>query len=65
MAAAEVGDEQRGRDPTTRELEARVAELLGHDAAVFQAGRCATRSRSAFMRALGATRSFSIEFHIP
>jgi threonine aldolase len=35
MAAAEVGDEQRGRDPTTRELERRVAELLGHESAVF------------------------------
>jgi threonine aldolase len=35
IAAAEVGDEQRGRDPTTLELEARVAELLGHEAAVF------------------------------
>ena len=35
MAAAEVGDEQRGQDPTTRRLEERVAELLGHEAAVF------------------------------
>ncbi|MBV9466765.1 MAG: threonine aldolase family protein [Solirubrobacterales bacterium] len=35
IAAAEVGDEQRGLDPTTRALEDRVAELLGHEAAVF------------------------------
>jgi threonine aldolase len=35
IAAAEVGDEQRGQDPTTRELEGRVAELLGHEAGVF------------------------------
>ncbi len=35
MAAAEVGDEQRGQDPTTRALEVRVAELLGHEVAVF------------------------------
>lgn len=35
MAAAEVGDEQRHRDPTTRRLERQVADLLGHDAAVF------------------------------
>ncbi len=35
MAAAEVGDEQRGMDPTTAELERRVAELLGKQAAVF------------------------------
>jgi threonine aldolase len=34
MAGAEVGDEQRGADPTTRALERRVAELLGHEHAV-------------------------------
>ncbi len=35
MAAAEVGDDVYGEDPTVRELEARVAELLGHESAVF------------------------------
>ena len=35
MARAEVGDEQRRADPTTTALEERVAELLGHEAAVF------------------------------
>jgi threonine aldolase len=35
MLHAEVGDEQRGTDPTVKELERRVAELLGHEAAVF------------------------------
>jgi threonine aldolase len=35
MAEAEVGDEQRGEDPTTRALEERVAALLGKEAAVF------------------------------
>jgi threonine aldolase len=35
MAAAPVGDEQRGMDPTTGELEERVAALLGHQGAVF------------------------------
>ena len=35
MAAAEVGDEQRGADPTTRSLELRVAGLLGLEEAVF------------------------------
>ena len=35
MAEAEVGDEQRGEDPTTRALEDRVATLLGKAAAVF------------------------------
>src|SRR5919202_3276068 len=35
IARAEVGDEQRRDDPTTTALEERVAELLGHEAAVF------------------------------
>ena len=35
IAAAEVGDEQRGADPTVLALEERVAALLGHEAAVF------------------------------
>src|ERR671932_2412679 len=35
MAAAEVGDEQRGADPTVNALQERVAELLGQEAALF------------------------------
>src|SRR5436309_13638283 len=35
MAEAEVGDEQRFEDPTVNALCARVAELLGMEAAVF------------------------------
>ncbi|MBA3301847.1 MAG: threonine aldolase family protein [Thermoleophilaceae bacterium] len=35
MARAEVGDEQRGLDPTVNELQQRVAELLGHEAALY------------------------------
>ncbi len=35
IAEADVGDEQRGLDPTTCTLEQRVAELLGHEAALF------------------------------
>ena len=35
IAAAEVGDEQRGLDPTTLRLQERVAGLLGHEAALF------------------------------
>jgi len=35
MAAAEVGDEQRLEDPTVNALCERVAELLGHEAAIF------------------------------
>jgi threonine aldolase len=35
IATAEVGDEQRGADATTRRLEERVAELLGQEAGLF------------------------------
>lgn len=35
MAEAEVGDEQRGEDPTVNALNARVAALLGQEAAIF------------------------------
>jgi threonine aldolase len=35
MARAEVGDDVYGEDPTVRELEERVAGLLGHEAAMF------------------------------
>jgi threonine aldolase len=35
IAAAEVGDEQRGEDPTVTALQERVAALLGQEAALF------------------------------
>ena len=35
MAEAEVGDDVFGEDPTVRVLEARVAALFGHEAALF------------------------------
>jgi len=35
IAEAEVGDEQKLADPTTLRLQERVAELLGHEAALF------------------------------
>jgi threonine aldolase len=35
IARAEVGDEQKREDPTVNELERRVAELVGHEEAVF------------------------------
>lgn len=35
MAAAEVGDDVYGEDPTVRALEERVADLFGKDAALF------------------------------
>lgn len=37
MAAAEVGDDVYGEDPTVNRLEALAAELLGHEAALFVA----------------------------
>ena len=35
MAAAEVGDDQYGEDPSTNRLQARVADMLGREAAVW------------------------------
>jgi threonine aldolase len=35
MATAAVGDEQEREDPTTNELQRRMAKLLGHEAALF------------------------------
>ncbi len=35
IAAAVVGDEQKGEDPTVNELEQRAARLLGQDEAIF------------------------------
>ena len=35
MASAEVGDDVFGEDPTVRELEQRVAGLLGHEDGLF------------------------------
>ncbi|GAB6984744.1 low-specificity L-threonine aldolase [Nocardioides pyridinolyticus] len=35
MAAAEVGDDVYGEDPTVTRLEERVAEMFGHEAALF------------------------------
>ncbi|HEU0034352.1 MAG TPA: low-specificity L-threonine aldolase [Kofleriaceae bacterium] len=51
MAEAEVGDDVYGEDPTVRRLEARVAELLGTEAALFtpsgtQANQIALRAHT-------------------
>jgi threonine aldolase len=35
ISAARLGDEQAGEDPTVQELEAELADLLGHEAAIF------------------------------
>ncbi len=49
IAAAEVGDDMSGEDPTVNRLEARMAEMLGKEAAVFacsatQANQMAVRT---------------------
>ena len=49
MAAAEVGDEQYLEDPTTNELQRRMAALLGHEAALFLP--TATMANQAALRA--------------
>jgi threonine aldolase len=50
MAAAEVGDEQEREDPTTNELQRRMAKLLGHEAALFLP--TATMANQAALRVL-------------
>ena len=40
MSAAEVGDDVYGEDPTVNRLEARVAEVLGTEAALFVPSGC-------------------------
>jgi threonine aldolase len=50
MAAAETGDEQEREDPTTNELQRRMAELLGHEAALFLP--TATMANQAALRAI-------------
>jgi threonine aldolase len=50
MAAAEVGDEQMREDPTTNELQRRMAGLLGHEAALFLP--TATMANQAALRVL-------------
>ena len=51
IAAAEVGDEQKREDPTVNELEARAAELLGQEEAVFVP--TATMANEIALRLLG------------
>ena len=50
MATAAVGDEQVREDPTTNELQRRMAELLGHEAALFLP--TATMANQAALRVL-------------
>jgi len=51
MAAAEVGDDVYGEDPTVNQLEKRAAEIFGREAALFvPTAPWATRSPSACSR---------------
>jgi threonine aldolase len=47
MAAAPVGDDVFGDDPTVKLLETRVAELLGKEAALFAPSGTMTNPRAA------------------
>ena len=49
MAEAEVGDDERDGDPTTKKLEARVAELLGKEAALFFPSGCMANQAAVWM----------------
>ena len=51
MAAAEVGDDVYGEDPTVNRLEAEVARLLGKEAALF----CPSGTMSNLIAILTAT----------
>ena len=51
IAAADVGDEQEREDPTVNELQRRVAELLGQEAALFLP--TATMANQIALRVLG------------
>jgi threonine aldolase len=51
MAAAEVGDEQLGEDPTVNELQRRAADLLGQETALFLP--TATMANQIALRMLG------------
>lgn len=58
MAEAEVGDDVLEGDPTTGRLEARVAELLGKEAALFfPSGMMANQTAIAVQARWGARRS--------
>ena len=65
MAEAIVGDDQYGEDPTVNRLEARAAELMGKEAAVFvpsgtmtRFGRCCIASVKLRLDAFGRAAPF-------
>jgi threonine aldolase len=65
MAAAEVGDDCWGDDPTVHALEARVAKLLGKDAAVFlPSGTMANQIAVQIHCARGQTLATHVTAHV-
>jgi len=65
MANAEVGDDERDGDPTTRKLEARVAELLGKEAALFfPSGVMANQAAVWMFAARGTEVMLDVDSHI-
>ena len=55
MAAAEVGDDERDGDPTTRRLEQRVAALLGKEDALFFPSGCMANQAGVWLHAKRGT----------
>ena len=55
MATAEVGDDERDGDPTTRRLEQRVAALLGKEDALFFPSGCMANQAGVWLHAKRGT----------
>jgi threonine aldolase len=65
MARAEVGDDALGDDPTVRALEARVAQLLGKEAALFfPSGIMANQTALAILGRRGGEVVLEADAHI-
>jgi threonine aldolase len=65
MASAEVGDDERDGDPTTRKLEERVAALLGKEAALFfPSGVMANQAAVWMFAARGTEVMLDVDSHI-
>jgi threonine aldolase len=65
MANAEVGDDERDGDPTTRKLEERVAALLGKEAALFfPSGVMANQAAVWMFAARGTEVMLDVDSHI-
>ena len=65
MAAAPVGDDQYGEDPSVNQLQERTAELLGKEAALFVPSGTMANQIGQFFRAQGdAAAVDGIEDHL-